>query len=76
MVEVLVNVPFSDKYTGELYAANSKVVITKERATEIQNFNKGFITVLKEVAEQEEVTEQEETAQEEKTKTKTKTKTK
>ena len=51
MVEVLINVPFNDKYTGKLYAANSKVVITKERAIEIQNFNKGFITVLKEVEE-------------------------
>jgi hypothetical protein len=56
MVEVLINVPFNDKYTGKLYAANSKVVITKERAIEIQNFNKGFITVLKEVEEKKPAT--------------------
>jgi len=49
MVEVLVNVPFRDKYTGELYVANSKMVIKKERATEILNFDKSLITVLKEV---------------------------
>lgn len=67
MVEVLVNVTFADKYTGNMYKAGEKVTITKERATEIQNFNKGFITVLKEVAE--EVTEE---VTEEKSKTKTK----
>ena len=32
MVEVLVNVPFSDKYTGELYQANSKIAITTSTA--------------------------------------------
>ena len=56
MVEVLINVPFNDKYTGKLYEPNSKVVITKERAIEIQNFNKGFITVLKEVEEKKTAT--------------------
>jgi len=62
MVEVLITTTFTDKYTGKLYKANEKVVMTKERATEIQNFSKGLITVLKEV--------------EEKTEAKTKTKTK
>ncbi len=52
MVEVLINIAFTDKYTGKLYTANEKVVITKERATEIQNFNKSFITVLGEVKEE------------------------
>lgn len=63
-IKVLVNVAFRDKYTNELYAANSEIVITKERATEILNFNKNFITILGEV-ETEKV----------ETKPKTKTKT-
>ncbi len=52
MVEVLVNVTFIDKYTGELYKAGDKVTMTKERAKEVQDFVvKGFITVLGEVEE-------------------------
>jgi hypothetical protein len=48
-IKVLVNVDFRDKYTNELYKAGSEIVITKERATEITNFNKNFITLIGEV---------------------------
>ena len=54
-IKVLVNVAFRDKYTNELYKANSEIVITKERATEITNFNKNFITLLGEVETKAEV---------------------
>lgn len=49
-IKVLVNVAFRDKYTGELYKPDGKPkIFTKERATEILNFNKNFITILGEV---------------------------
>lgn len=51
MYEVLVNVPFEDKHTGDKYVAGDVIKLTKERVTEVQETDKTFITVLKEVKE-------------------------
>ena len=69
-IKVRVNVAFRDKYTNELYEANKEMVISKERATEILNFNKNFLSLLGEV--EPEVEPEAET----KPKTKTKSKSK
>lgn len=71
-IKVLVNVDFRDKYTNELYKANSEMTITKERATEILNFNKNFLTLLGEVENDVETTPKTEPKTSSKTKTKSK----
>ena len=46
MLKVLVCVPFTDKYTGEVYEAGKEYTLSEERVEEIKNFNVGFVEVL------------------------------
>lgn len=46
MKEVLINVPFRDVYTGEVYTAGKTYPMTEERVKEIKEVNPNFITVV------------------------------
>ena len=41
-----VNVPFTDKVTGEAYKAGSEIVLTDERVAEVKAFDVNLISVL------------------------------
>ena len=51
MFNVLVNVEFEDRHTGNKYVADSVIQLTEKRIAEVQEVNKGFITVLGKVEE-------------------------
>lgn len=46
MRTVLVNVPFRDKYTGEVYVAGKTYTMSEERVKEVKEVNPNFITVI------------------------------
>lgn len=46
MKEVLINVPFRDVYTGEVYTAGKTYPMTEERVKEIKEVNPNFVTVV------------------------------
>ena len=46
MKTVLVNVPFRDKYTGEVYDAGKTYPMTAERVAEVKEVNPNFVTVV------------------------------
>lgn len=47
MKKVVVNVPFIDRYTGELLKADGKPIeMTEERVAEVKEVNPNFITVI------------------------------
>lgn len=49
MKKVLVNVPFRDKYTKELYEAGKTYPMPEERVKEVKEVNPNFVTVIGEV---------------------------
>ena len=52
MKKVVVNVPFIDRYTGELHKADGKPIeMTEERVAEVKEVNPNFITVVGNVEE-------------------------
>ena len=52
MKKVVVNVPFFDRYTGELHKADGKPIeMTEERVAEVKEVNPHFITVVGNVEE-------------------------
>lgn len=52
MKKVVVNVPFFDRYTGELHKADGKPIeMTEERVAEVKEVNPNFITVVGNVEE-------------------------
>lgn len=47
MKKVVVNVPFTDRYTGKLHKADGKPIeMTEERVAEVKEVNPNFITVI------------------------------
>lgn len=50
MKQVLVNVPFCDRYTGEEYIAGKTYPMSEERVKEVKEVNPNFITVVGNVA--------------------------
>ena len=46
MKTVLVNVPFRDKYTGEVYEAGKTYPMSAERVAEVKEVNPNFVTVV------------------------------
>ena len=46
MKEVLINVPFRDVYTEEVYTAGKTYPMTEERVKEIKEVNPNFVTVV------------------------------
>ena len=54
MKKVVVNVPFIDRYTGNLHKADGKPIeMTEERVAEVKEVNPNFITVVGNVKEPE-----------------------
>lgn len=52
MKKVVVNVPFIDRYTGELHKADGKPIeMTEERVAEVKEVNPNFISVVGNVKE-------------------------
>ena len=41
-----VNVPFTDKVTGELYKAGAEIALTDERVAEVKAFDVNLISVI------------------------------
>lgn len=46
MKEVLINVPFRDAYTDEVYTPGKTYPMTEERVKEIKEVNPNFVTVV------------------------------
>ena len=46
MKEVLINVPFRDVYTDEVYTPGKTYPMTEERVKEIKEVNPNFVTVV------------------------------
>lgn len=67
MKQVLVNVPFRDKYTGEMYAAGKAYPMTEDRVKEVKDVNPNFITVIGNAAVEEAPVEEVQEAAEEET---------
>ncbi len=46
MKTVLINVPFRDVYTGEMYTAGKTYPMSEERVKEVKEVNPNFVTVV------------------------------
>lgn len=49
MMRCKVNVPFTDKVTGELYKAGAEITLSDERVAEVKAFDVNLISVIGEV---------------------------
>lgn len=47
-MKCMVHVPFTDKETGKLYKAGSKITLSEERVAEVKAFDVNLISVLEE----------------------------
>ena len=41
-----VHVPFIDKETGELYKANTEIILSERRVEEVKSVNQNFISIV------------------------------